>query len=245
MTRILYIDDESALLTLTRIYLKEEADLDVDTSSSPVEGLKMLRESSYDAIISDYDMPEIDGIEFLKQVREYDCSIPFIVFTGKGREEVAIEALNHGADFYIQKEGDPRTIFTELSNAINHLVRRNHAERNATLTEQQLSAFLDSLTDLAFIKGPDLTLVYGNHAYLAFLDKGPLEMVVGRSDEALLPPGLVASCRRSDEAVIESRRALISEEKAGNRTFHVQKFPLPFPGGKTGVGGIIHEISRG
>ena len=59
----------------------------------------------YDAIISDYQIPDMDGIEFLKKVRSSGNSIPFIIFTGKGREEVVIEALNAGADFYLQKGG--------------------------------------------------------------------------------------------------------------------------------------------
>ena len=131
MTRVLYIDDEKTLLTLTQIYLKEEANLDVEVAASAEEGLVLLRSESFDAIISDYDMPDMDGIELLKCVRKEDPLIPFIVFTGKGREEIVIEALNYGADFYLQKGGDPKPLFTELANAIRHLVRRSKAEDSA------------------------------------------------------------------------------------------------------------------
>ncbi|MCA1916036.1 response regulator [Methanospirillum hungatei] len=131
MTRVLYIDDEITLLTLTQIYLKEEANLDVEVAASAEEGLKLLRSESFDAIISDYDMPDMDGIELLKCVRKENPTIPFIVFTGKGREEIVIEALNYGADFYLQKGGDPKPLFTELANAIRHLVRRSQAEDSA------------------------------------------------------------------------------------------------------------------
>ncbi len=131
MTRVLYIDDEETLLTLTRIYLKEEAGLDVEIAASAKEGLSRLRSESFDAIISDYDMPDMDGIELLKCVRHENPNIPFIIFTGKGREEVVIDALNNGADFYLQKGGDPRPLFTELAHAVRHLVRRNQAEDSA------------------------------------------------------------------------------------------------------------------
>lgn len=136
MTRILYIDDEKTLLTLTQIYLKEEAGLDVDIAESAEEGLNKLKTEIFDAIISDYDMPDIDGIELLKLVRAENRSIPFIIFTGKGREEVVIEALNNGADFYLQKGGDPKPLFTELSHAIRHLVRRSKAEDDAIRSEK-------------------------------------------------------------------------------------------------------------
>ena len=131
MTRVLYIDDEKTLLTLTQIYLREEANLDVEVAASAEEGLVLLRNESFDAIISDYDMPDMDGIELLKCVRKENPTIPFIVFTGKGREEIVIEALNYGADFYLQKGGDPKPLFTELANAIRHLVRRSQAEDSA------------------------------------------------------------------------------------------------------------------
>ena len=136
MTRILYIDDEKVLLTLTQIYLREEADLDVDIADSAEEGLQKLKNESFDAVISDYDMPDMDGIELLKCVRSENPSIPFIIFTGKGREEVVIEALNNGADFYLQKGGDPKPLFTELANAVRHLVRRSKAEDNAIRNEK-------------------------------------------------------------------------------------------------------------
>ena len=136
MVRILYIDDEPSLLTLTQIYLKEEADFDVDTAESAEDGLLMLHRETYDAVVSDYDMPDMNGIELLKCVRDENALIPFIIFTGKGREEVVIEALNNGADFYLQKGGDPRPLFTELANAIRHLVRRSRAEDSALQSEK-------------------------------------------------------------------------------------------------------------
>ncbi|MDD3573932.1 response regulator [Methanospirillum sp.] len=136
MIRVLYIDDEKSLLTLTQIYLKEEANLDVEVAASAKEGLIRLINEPFDAVISDYDMPDMDGIELLKCVRKEKPSIPFIIFTGKGREEVVIEALNYGADFYLQKGGEPKPLFTELANAVRHLVRRSQAEDSAVQHEQ-------------------------------------------------------------------------------------------------------------
>ncbi|HOI59508.1 MAG TPA: response regulator, partial [Methanoculleus sp.] len=91
--RILYVDDEEALLDLGRMFLEREDGIAVDVTASPHEALRMIRTGRYDAVISDYQMPEMDGIELLKQVREAGSRVPFIIFTGRGREEVAIEAL--------------------------------------------------------------------------------------------------------------------------------------------------------
>lgn len=147
MTRILYIDDEPTLLTLTRLYLKEEADLDVDIADSAEEGLEKLKTENFDAIISDYDMPGIDGIELLKMVRDEKPSIPFIIFTGKGREEVVIDALNNGADFYLQKGGDPKPLFTELAHAVRHLIRRSKAEDSAIKNEKYWNTVRSTITE--------------------------------------------------------------------------------------------------
>lgn len=240
MIRVLYIDDETSLLTLTQIYLKEEANLEVEVATSALTGLDLLKTQNYDAIVSDYDMPEIDGIEFLKQVREFDIAIPFIIFTGKGREEVAIEALNNGADFYIQKGGEPHTIFTELANAIRHLVRRSHAERSALQSEQHLRAFLNAMPDLAYMKDPNLRLIYINPAYQKYLGLSSQEEAIGKTDRDLLPPTLADTLHDADAAIQEKLSPITFQH---DNSFQIQLFPLPYPDGQTGIGGIIRETS--
>ena len=69
------------------------------------------------------------GSHSLKRLKASGNPTPFIIFTGRGREEIVIEALNNGADFYIQKGGDIKAQFAELSNKIRYAVTRNRAER--------------------------------------------------------------------------------------------------------------------
>jgi CheY-like chemotaxis protein len=109
--RVLYVDDESALLDLCQIFLERSGDFTVTTATSAPEAIRILELKRFDAIVSDYQMPEMNGIEFLKVVRARGDKTPFIIFTGKGREEVVIEALNSGADFYLQKGGEPKSQF--------------------------------------------------------------------------------------------------------------------------------------
>jgi len=73
-------------------------------------------------------MPEMNGIELLKAIRASGSDIPFVIFTGRGREEVVVDALNADADFYLQKGGRPKPQFAELSNAIRHLVEKREAK---------------------------------------------------------------------------------------------------------------------
>jgi PAS domain S-box-containing protein len=142
---ILYVDDEPDLLFLGKQFLESIGDYDVDTRLSAQEGLAILRTKPFDAVISDYHMPVMDGLVFLKEVRTAFGNLPFILFTGRGREEVVIEAINNGVDFYLQKGGDVRAQFAELAHKINMAVERNRAEETLQEREVQLRSIADNL----------------------------------------------------------------------------------------------------
>ena len=133
--RVLYVDDEPALLEIGKLFLEREGTFVVDTLISVSDALMRLNTERYDAILSDYLMPEMDGITFLKQLRASGNKTPFVIFTGKGREEVVIDALNNGADFYIQKGADVKAQFAELSNKIRYAVSRKQSEEALGVSE--------------------------------------------------------------------------------------------------------------
>ena len=126
--RVLYVDDEPSMLDIGKLFLEMDGIFAVDTLTSVSEALTQMKTERYDAILSDYQMPEMDGITFLKQIRSSENKTPFIIFTGRGREDVVIEALNNGADFYIQKGGEIKSQFAELSNKIRYAVSKKHSE---------------------------------------------------------------------------------------------------------------------
>ncbi len=141
--KILLVDDERGLLEQAKIFLERENEsFQVETVASAEEALDIFEEEEYDVIVSDYQMPGIDGIDFLKELREeLETDIPFIMFTGKGREEVAIEALNLGADRYIQKGGAPKSQYEILADAINQEYEHHQSEKKyKTLVENSHDA---------------------------------------------------------------------------------------------------------
>ncbi len=141
MYHVVYVDDEPDLLLLAKAFLEENGEFIVDTFKSAEEMLKSETNSIIDVIISDYQMPGTNGIEFLKKIRALFGDIPFILFTGRGREEIVIEAINNGADFYLQKGGDPVSQFAELAHKV-----RKAAERKKGLT--RLSRINETLLQL-------------------------------------------------------------------------------------------------
>lgn len=144
---ILYVDDEPDLLILGKRFLENTGEFRVDTATLAKEALSSPQIRSYDAIVSDYQMPGMDGIAFLKAVRQQYGDIPFILFTGKGREEVIIEAINNGADFYLQKGGNPEAQFAELSHKIRQAVRRKQAESAVVSSESRLRSFMETSSE--------------------------------------------------------------------------------------------------
>jgi PAS domain S-box-containing protein len=139
---VLFVDDEPALLDIGKIYLERQDGVTVTTALSAADGLRLLETGSFDAIVSDYQMPEMNGIEFLKVVRTRFRSLPFIIFTGKGREEVVIDALNSGADHYIQKGGEPRSQYAELGHRIRCSVQQRRSEAELQRKHAILRAIL-------------------------------------------------------------------------------------------------------
>ena len=120
--RILHVDDDENFLKIAKRCLELNTDIKVETATSVEEALEALKKSVFDVIVSDYDMFEKDGLEFLKELRESGNMIPFILFTGKGREEVAEQALNLGAFRYMDKQGPSKAVYAELASSVRQAV---------------------------------------------------------------------------------------------------------------------------
>ena len=138
--RILYIDGDPALLEITKQYFEQDDGLIVTTVKSAADALYLHIDKPFDVIVSGDKIPEMDGIELLKQIREKGDTTPFIIFTGEEGEDAAIEALNSGADFYQQKGGQPALQFRSLSNKIHHAVFHRRAEREVLRKNTELQA---------------------------------------------------------------------------------------------------------
>ncbi|NHJ46647.1 MAG: PAS domain S-box protein [Asgard group archaeon] len=156
---IMLVDDEEDVLDLSKIYLERMNEkYKITAANSAEKALNLLEQNDFDVIISDYDMEPVNGLELLSTIRETGKTTPFIIFTGKGREEVAIQALNLGADFYLQKGGTTESQFHELENLVDKLFEKKQADKSRKhLLDQQIS-----INQLALILGDtrDLDRIY-------------------------------------------------------------------------------------
>ncbi|MFA4859662.1 PAS domain S-box protein [Methanoregula sp.] len=181
MITLLYVDDEPELLELGKVFLERSGDFSVSVASSAAEGLDLLSRQAFDAIISDYQMPVMDGIDFLKQVRTTYNGIPFILFTGRGREEVVIEAINNGADFYLQKGGDPKAQFAELRHKLLIALDRRRAVDALRNSEQRLADIINFLPDATFAINTDGEVIAWNKAFEE-MSGIPAESMIGKGN---------------------------------------------------------------
>ena len=133
---VLHVDDDPQLLGLSEEFLPREDDrLVVETASDPTAAVERIQRTDYDAVISDHQMPGLTGLELLERIRDHGHELPVIMFTGKGREAVASEALNLGADRYLQKGGDPTAQYTVLADAVVQEIE--HANAKSSLQENK------------------------------------------------------------------------------------------------------------
>lgn len=98
-------------------------------------------------------------------LRESGNDIPYIIFTGKGREEVVIEAINLGADFYMQKGGDPRSQFAELEHKLRHAVNEFRAKKNLEESELRYRSIFEHTGSATIIIEEDATIYLANDIF--------------------------------------------------------------------------------
>ena len=94
MTTVVIVDDEEMVLTSLNSFLGLETEYQIKSFLNPKEALKFITENDVDLVLSDYLMPEMDGISFLGEVRKVKPNVPRIILTGYADKENAIKAIN-------------------------------------------------------------------------------------------------------------------------------------------------------
>ncbi len=168
--KVLLVDDNSSFLEHSRSLLKHiDERLEVDTALSTEEGLKLLSEVDYDAIVSDYRMPDKDGLSFLKEVRERSIDIPFLIFTIVGKDEIARKVYDAGADHFLEKGENLKDRLETLARVIE---REVYDHRSKTKYED---LFYES-TDLMIEMDKEGKIIDANPAFKDGLPKKDVEV---------------------------------------------------------------------
>jgi PAS domain S-box-containing protein len=144
------VDDDPQFADLTATFLERQtAALTVLTESTATAALQRLRSDDVDCIVSDHDLAETTGIDFLESVREEHPDLPFILFTGKGSEEVASQAISAGVTDYLQK-GIGTDQYTILANRIENAVERSRSVQAARRRKRRLETLVSNLPGIVY-----------------------------------------------------------------------------------------------
>jgi len=203
--QVLHVDDDPEINDLTKTFLERvDEDISVVAKTSVVAALEHLQDGEFDCIVSDYDMPNTSGLEFLEIVREQYPDLPFVLFTGKGSEEIASEAISAGVTDYMQK-GAGTEQYEMLANRVRNAAERYRTQRRfwdvlswyRRLVEQSLAGvFIVQEGELAYVN-EQFTDIFG-YARRELIGESP-EVVVGDATaEASLSEFLSGEPRATD-----------------------------------------------
>jgi PAS domain S-box-containing protein len=179
---VLLVDDDASFVDMSSAFLEREIDnVETTTLTDPEAVLKEVDEDNYDCIVSDFDMPGLDGLELLNKLREDGVDLPFVLFTGKGSEEIASQAITAGVDEYLQKGGPEE--YPVLANKVENLVEKHWAETQV----QRGFLAIESAEEGIGIIDKDGIYQYMNEAYAEVYNRDRAELV-GEHWDVLYPP---------------------------------------------------------
>ncbi|WP_324661646.1 hybrid sensor histidine kinase/response regulator [Haloarcula sediminis] len=249
---VLHVDDDPAFADMTTTFLEREDDrISVQTATSADDGLQIVRRRDIDCVVSDYDLPGQSGIGFLRAVREECPDLPFILYTGKGSEEVAMDAISAGVTEYLQKGGGADQ-YTVLANRITNVVESYRSEQKLAERNKDLRRYKDmvnSMQDAACIYDEDGRFVVVNEHLADWYDTTREDLTGQKS--TLLP--LVRE-RATDtdpyRALLDGERDQYSTEievefpTHGDAVLEYQLTPLLVDGTVEGIVGVSREITK-
>jgi PAS domain S-box-containing protein len=215
--KVLFVDDEPDVLGLSKVVLKIREGLNVDNVRSAEEALKKLEGGGYDAVVADSKIPVIDGIEFLKTLRNRGDEIPFIMFTRKSRDEIALEAFSAGADRYFQKGGAPTLQLSMLAREIRDVVDKKRISRKLAREQRLLRTLMENSPDQIYFKDCEHRFIMLNKATAKNLGT-TVENAIGKTDFDFFPRRSAKEYHEDEEAILKGSVPLINKvEKTGHQ----------------------------
>ena len=231
---MLHVDDDPDMTEVAARFLeREDPRLAVATESEPSTALDRLADETFDCVVSDYDMPRMDGLEFFEAVRGRHPDVPFVLFTGKGSEAVAGEAVSAGVTDYLQKESSTEQ-YRLLANRITNAVDQSRTEARLDEERRRFRVLFEQFTQ------PTVEVEYEDEEPIvrrvnpAFEEVFgyPAEEVVGESlDEYIVPDDHETEAEQINSRVREGARLAaepVTRRTAdGTRAFLLQNAVYP------------------
>lgn len=242
---ILHVDDDPMFLDLTESFLENELDaIDITTVSSPDEVLATLDDQTVHCVVSDYEMPDVDGLELLDSVRDQYSDLPFILYTGKGSEEIAAKAINAGVTGYLQKGGPDQ--HRRLANRVKHAA----TEYRAQIESERYSTVLRALEYPIYVVNADAEFEYINQAFVDLVGYSRDEIIGSQPGKVKTEEGvrrandMLATIVSSSGAETQQFRVDIQTKDGDTVPCYDHMAALPFDDEFRGSVGILRDATR-
>ncbi|MFC7057616.1 response regulator [Halovenus salina] len=192
---LLHVDDDPEFTELTAEFIGREFDaFETVQAVDAEEGLAQLDDQPIDCVVSDYKLPGIDGIEFLESVRADHPDLPFIIFTGKGSEAVASEAISAGATDYFRKERIGNQ-YDLLANRVMNAVGASEARQRVKERTQEYRMLVERTPVPLLVVGNDHEIRYVNSHAVDTFGADKESDLIGEAVSTFVPESDVAYSR--------------------------------------------------
>jgi PAS domain S-box-containing protein len=179
--RVCCVDDDPDLVGLTAASLERYSDrIECQTATSAPAALALLDDGPVDCVVSDYQMAPIDGLAFLDRVRTSHGDLPFVLFTARGSEEIASDAISAGVTDYLQKESGTDQ-YAVLANRIEHIVDEHRAKAALEESERMLATLVANVPGMVYRcrNDPDWTMTFVSEGCLTLTGYEPSALESG------------------------------------------------------------------
>jgi PAS domain S-box-containing protein len=168
MRSVLFIGDDSTFPHVLQAHFQNFKGITVETVNSTEAGLEKLLNRMYDVVISDHGTPGIDGIEFLKALRASGNETPFILFTASEDKELIIDALNHGANYYLRKGDCFETVLAELDTVIRRFAGKGRTVTANSEFEKRYRTLFGNSDAATVLLNKEGTIAFANKRFEQF-----------------------------------------------------------------------------
>ena len=206
--RVLHLDDEEQQQMFLKVFIESDPNIKITSAKNAEDTLLLIQTDAYDCLVSDYDMPDMNGITLAKQIRK-NSNIPIILYTGRGSEEIAEQAYSVGINDYIRKENHPAH-YQVLAERIRQAVERNRSEKALKESEERYRALIENSPNAISVTVGD-KIVYANPTRVKMAGLDDLSKLIGASSQLQVV--------EEDRAAIEKRRKMRENGKKPSSPF--------------------------